>query len=190
MKNGNSIEKVSHEMDRPSVKDLALDFGKAWEYAPSPEATDHVKIHPATSSSSAASGSPRRAGSTSTRSARAPRRPSPRWPRPTSDVDRAVRPPERPTRRTGRACAPIERGKYLYRIARRHPGEGARARHRRDDGRRQADQGVARRRRPARGGALLLPRGLGRQARLRLSRARNAGRSASPARSSRGTSRC
>jgi aldehyde dehydrogenase (NAD+) len=44
MKNGNSIEKVSHEMDRPSVKDLALDFGKAWEYAPSPEATDHVKL--------------------------------------------------------------------------------------------------------------------------------------------------
>ncbi|MBK8215995.1 MAG: aldehyde dehydrogenase family protein [Myxococcales bacterium] len=44
MKNGNSIEKVSHEVDRPSVKDLALDFGKAWEYAPSPEATDHVKL--------------------------------------------------------------------------------------------------------------------------------------------------
>lgn len=44
MKNGNSIEKVSHEVERPSVKDLALDFGKAWEYAPSPEATDHVKL--------------------------------------------------------------------------------------------------------------------------------------------------
>ena len=50
----------------------------------------------------------------------------------------------------------------------RDPGEGARARHRRVDGRRQADQGVARRRRPARGGALLLSRGLGRQARLRV----------------------
>ena len=44
MKNGNSIEKVSHEVERPSVKDLALDFGKAWEYAPSPEATDHVNL--------------------------------------------------------------------------------------------------------------------------------------------------
>ncbi|HEY8091989.1 MAG TPA: aldehyde dehydrogenase family protein, partial [Polyangiaceae bacterium] len=26
--------------------DLALDFGRAWEYAPAPEATDHVKIAP------------------------------------------------------------------------------------------------------------------------------------------------
>ena len=39
-------------------------------------------------------------------------------------------------------------------------------------GQRQADQGVARRRRPARGGALLLPRGLGGQARLRRVRPR------------------
>ena len=72
------------------------------------------------------------------------------------------------TRSTGRSCAAAERGKYIFRIARAHPGEGARARHRRDDGRRQADQGVARRRRAARRGALLLPRGLGRQARLRV----------------------
>ena len=71
-----------------------------------------------------------------------------------------------------------------------HPGEGARARHRRDDGRRQADQGVARRRRAARRGALLLPRGLGRQARLRVPGPQGRGRSASPGRSSRGTSRC
>ena len=72
----------------------------------------------------------------------------------------------------------------------RAAGEGARARHRRDDGRRQADQGVARRRHPARRGALLLPRRLGRQARLRLPGPHARGRSASRARSSRGTSRC
>ncbi len=48
------------------------------------------------------------------------------------------------------------------------PGAGARARRARVDGRRQADQGVARRRPPARGGALLLLRGLGRQARVRV----------------------
>jgi aldehyde dehydrogenase (NAD+) len=33
------------ELDR-AVTTAALDFGRAWEYAPSPEATDHVKIDP------------------------------------------------------------------------------------------------------------------------------------------------
>ncbi len=47
------------------------------------------------------------------------------------------------------------------------PGEGARVRRPRDDGRREADQGVARRRRASRLGALFLLRGVGRQARLR-----------------------
>ena len=49
-------------------------------------------------------------------------------------------------------------------------GTGARIRGDRDARRRQADPRVARHRRAARGGALLLLRGLGRQARLRLSR--------------------
>jgi aldehyde dehydrogenase (NAD+) len=31
---------------RKDVAEHALEFGKAWEYAPSPEATDHVKIEP------------------------------------------------------------------------------------------------------------------------------------------------
>ena len=48
------------------------------------------------------------------------------------------------------------------------PGALARARRRRVARRRQADQGVARRRPAARGGALLLLRGLGRQARVRV----------------------
>jgi aldehyde dehydrogenase (NAD+) len=37
-----SLEKAS----QPSVKDLALEFGKAWEYAPAPESPDHVKLAP------------------------------------------------------------------------------------------------------------------------------------------------
>ena len=32
--------------DVSRAPDAALDFGRAWEYAPSPEATDHVKIDP------------------------------------------------------------------------------------------------------------------------------------------------
>jgi aldehyde dehydrogenase (NAD+) len=32
------------ELERPS--EVALDFGKAWDYAPAPEAADHVKIDP------------------------------------------------------------------------------------------------------------------------------------------------
>jgi hypothetical protein len=70
------------------------------------------------------------------------------------------------------------------------PGARARAGGRRDARRRQADPRVARRRRPARRGALLLLRRLGRQARLRRRSAARWRRSASPARSSRGTSRC
>ena len=65
-----------------------------------------------------------------------------------------------------------ERGKYLYRIARIAPGEGARTRRARNDGRRQADQGIARLRSAAGRRAFLLPRGLGGQTRLRLPRAR------------------
>ena len=40
----NTNEKNEHGLERASVKDLALDFGKAWEYEPSPEATDHIKL--------------------------------------------------------------------------------------------------------------------------------------------------
>ncbi len=50
------------------------------------------------------------------------------------------------------------------------PGALARVRGARDDGLRQADQGIARRRRAPRGGPLLVLRGLGRQARVRVPR--------------------
>ena len=72
----------------------------------------------------------------------------------------------------------------------RDPGTRPRAGRARVARQRQADQGVARRRRPDRRGALLLLRGLGRQARLRRASAPPRARSAWPARSSRGTSRC
>ena len=70
------------------------------------------------------------------------------------------------------------------------PGAQPRVRRPRIDGLGQADQGEPRRRRAARGGPLLVLRGLGGQARVRLPGPRRASRSASPPRSSRGTSRC
>ena len=70
-----------------------------------------------------------------------------------------------------------------------HAGARPRARRPRDPRQRQADQGEPRHRRPPRRGALLLPRRLGRQARVCRARPRPARRSASSDRSSRGTSR-
>ena len=90
----------------------------------------------------------------------------------------------------GPHCPAEDRAKYVYRIARAAARAGARVRGARDARRRQADQGIARRRHPARGRALLLLRGLGRQARVRGRRAASRGRSGSRVRSSRGTSRC
>ena len=75
-----------------------------------------------------------------------------RGPRGAGDVGGAARPGARQVRLPDRAP---------------DPGARAGAGDRRDAGRRQADQGVARRRRPAGRGALLLLRGLGRQAGLR-----------------------
>jgi len=96
-----------------------LEFGAAWPYAPAPEATDHVRLadryelflagrwvrpvggryfptqNPATEeplSEIAEAGAP--------------------------DVDRAVRAARRAYERTWRKLRPLERGKYLYRIAR------------------------------------------------------------------------
>ena len=86
-----------------------------------------------------------------------------------------------------RWCAwkPAERAKYSS-GSRGSSRNVPRARGHRVDGRRQADQGVARRRCPARRGALLLPRGLGGQARVRVPEPpATAPRSASRRRSSR-----
>ena len=83
-----------------------------------------------------------------------------------------------------------ERGKYLYPHRAHHPGKGARTGGARDDGRRQADQGIARLRSAAGRRAFLLPRRLGGQTRLRVPRPQSRARSACAGRSSRGISRC
>ena len=83
------------------------------------------------------------------------------------DVDLAARAAGRPARRAGAILPGKERAKYLYRIA-RATGALARVRRAREHERRQADQGVTGRRRTARGRALLLLRGMGRQARVRV----------------------
>ena len=98
-------------------------------------------------------------------------------------------PPAGPTTRVWSRMPGRERAKYLYRIARIIQERSPRARRAGVARQRQADQGVARRRRPDRRRALLLLRRLGRQAGVRRLRP-DPRRSASPARSSRGTSRC
>ena len=100
-------------------------------------------------------------------------------------------PSPRRARRCPRGGAARARARQV-RLPDRAPDPGARARagDRRVARRRQADPRVARRRHPAGGGALLLLRGLGRQARATASRAAPSSRSASSARSCRGTSRC
>ena len=96
-----------------------------------------------------------------------------------------------PSRTAGRRSPPSERAKYLFRIA-RILQERSRELAVLESARTAASRSerVARRRPPARGRALLLLRGLGRQARVRVPEPAAASRSASPARSSPGTSRC
>ena len=106
------------------------------------------------------------------RSTRPPRRCSPRSPRPARPTST---PPSRPPARAYTRVWSQMRGARARQVPLPdrpdHPGARPRARRPRDDRQRQADQGVARRRHPARRGALLLLRRLGRQARLRRPRA-------------------
>ena len=142
-----------------------------------------------TGSSSAASSSSPRAANTS----RPPRRPrrsrSPRWRRPAPRTSTGHRGGARGVRER-LVDAPPVRARQVPVPDRAHPaGAVTRARGRRVARRRQADQGIARRRPPLAAAHLLL-RGLGGQARSTHSRIRGRDRSASPRRSSRGTSRC
>ena len=106
------------------------------------------------------------------------------------DVDARGRGRPRGVRTRWQDLPGSERGEVPVPHRARAAGARARVRRARDDGRRQADQGIARRRPAAGRRALLLLRGLGRQARVRVPRRARRARSASPARSSRGTSRC
>ena len=176
---------------RSSGRGRSSSLAEGWEYAPAPESKDHLQSRSGTSSSSAASSSTRNRRSISTRSTRPRKRSSPRWRKP------APRTWTRPCKaRRGSLPAALveddrrESGKYIYRIARLLQEKSRELAVAGVDGRRQADQGVARRRRPARRRAFLLLRGLGGQARVRLSAAQGRLRSACAGRSSRGTSRC
>ena len=100
--------------------------------------------------------------------ARRPRSISPRWrlPAPATSTSPCRR-RAAPSRAAGRHCA-RPTGQVTVQDRAPDPGALARARSRGVAQRRQADKEVARRRLPARGGAFLLLRGLGRQARVRL----------------------
>ena len=140
-----------------------------WTYAPAPGvARDRRGCRSATACSSAASGSSRGAASSSRRS-----RPSDEEPLAEvaqagpEDVALAVAAAREAFAALVEAAG--ERAREVPVPDRAHPpGARARVRRARVAERRQADQGVARRRPAARGGALLLLRGLGRQARVRV----------------------
>ena len=118
-----------------------------------------------------------------------PRRGRSRRPPRTSTARFAPR--ARPTTASGATLTPARPRRVRLPHRARDLRALARAGRARDAGQRQADQGVARLRRPDVGGALLLLRGLGRQARVRRARRpRGRARSASSARSCPGTSRC
>ena len=107
-----------------------------------------------------------------------------------ADVDAAVKAARRAYTRVWSRMPGSERAKYLFRIARiiQERGRELAVLESMDNG--KPIKRVARRRHPAGRRALLLLRRLGRQARARRARCRPATATASPARSSRGTSRC
>ena len=106
------------------------------------------------------------------------------------DMDKAVRAARNAFRKTLGLAARPRAGEVPVPDRADPPGAVARVRGPRVDGLRQADQGVARRRRAARRGPLLVLRRLGRQARVRVPRPRREAARRRRARSSRGTSRC
>ena len=139
-----------------------------WTYAPAPESTDIVQLQERYGLFVGGEWLEREA-STSRRSRRATRSRSPRSRRRAeADVARRGRRRARGVRDAGRSCPARERVEVPV-PDRAHPRRAlARVRGAREPERRQADQGVARRRPAARGRALLLLRRLGRQARVRV----------------------
>ena len=108
-------------------------------------------------------------GATFTTSTRRPRSRSPRSPgRPPPDIDKAVRAARRAQPPVVGQPARPRAGEVPVPDRPHPPGAQPRVRGPRVDGLGQADQGVPRRRRAARGGPLLVLRGLGGQARVRV----------------------
>jgi aldehyde dehydrogenase (NAD+) len=111
---------MSMTHDPPKAAVPALDFGAAWTYAPAPEATDHVKIKPRHELFIDGSWQAPRSGryfdsispsseAKLTEVAEASE----------ADVDAAVSAARRAYEQVWSRMKPLERGKYIYRIARR-----------------------------------------------------------------------
>lgn len=153
---------------------MALDFGKAWEYAPSLESTDHVRLQSRYELFIGGKWVAPKSGryfptiSPSTEETLAEVAEAN-----AEDVDLAVAAARRAYDTVWSKMRPEERAKCIFRIARTIQEKAREPRHRRVDGRRQAHQGVARRGRAARGSPTSCS-GLGRQARLRLPHGRKA----------------
>ncbi|MCS6899796.1 MAG: aldehyde dehydrogenase family protein, partial [Myxococcales bacterium] len=109
---------MTHELAGAVVP--TLDFGAAWSYAPAPEATDHIKIKPRYDLFINGVWQPPRSGryfdtiSPSTEAKLAEIAEASE-----ADVDAAVQAARRAYEGVWSRMKPIERGKYIYRIARR-----------------------------------------------------------------------
>ena len=153
-----------------SPDERRLSFGDRWAYAPAFEQSDHLKINRATRFSSTASFALRVRGDISIPLIRRPRRSRRKSPRPMRGmwISRFRRQAER-TARSGARCMAVSGASFS--IA--SPASSRRSRgtrRARITGRRQDDQGKPRRRSAPGRGAFLLLRGLGGQARIRVSR--------------------
>ena len=159
-----------------------------WTYAPAPSRATSCGCASATATSSAASGS------------RRPRVHDTIAPRDEEVLAAIGREPQRTSTppsarhamrsRTAGRRSPARSARSTSSASRASSRSAQRVRRARIAERRQADQGVARRRPAARGSALLRLRRLGGQARVRVPEPQARSPSASQGRSSRGTSRC
>ena len=112
-------EGVSESLERPGVKDIALDFGRAWEYAPAPEATDHVRIEKRYELFIDGKWTPPRSGKYfDTVSPSTEEKLSEVAEGNAEDVDIAVRAARRAYENVWSRMRPQERAKYIFRIAR------------------------------------------------------------------------
>ena len=140
-----------------------------WEYAPAPEARDIVHLRERYGLFIGGRDVQASDGAIFTSVDPATEQPLAEVARATAaDIDKAVRAARRAANRAVGAAAGQGAGQVPVPHRADPPGAQPRVRRPRIDGLGQADQGEPRRRRPARGGPLLVLRRLGRQARLRV----------------------